>query len=66
MYIKRECINDIGTFSEPRFGHGYGEENEFCMRANDNGWKHVLCADTFVYHVGNVSFGESRQIYRGE
>ena len=56
MYIKRDCINDVGYFDEKTFGLGYGEENDFCLRASNKGWKHILAADTFVYHKGGVSF----------
>lgn len=56
MLIRRECLNDVGLFDVELFGRGYGEENDFCMRAADRRWRHVLCADTFVYHAGAVSF----------
>lgn len=59
MYIKRAAIDDVGLFDEETFGRGYGEENDFCMRARRNGWVHTLCADTFVYHKGKVSFGST-------
>src|SRR5208337_21007 len=39
------------------FGHGYGEENDFCLRATARGWRHMLACDTYVFHEGNVSFG---------
>jgi len=58
MYIKRTCLEDIGLFDVEHFGKGYGEENDFCMRAQKKGWSNVLCADTFVYHKGAVSFGK--------
>ncbi len=57
MYIKRKCLTSVGIFDEQAFGKGYGEENDFCMRALEKGWKHVLACDTFVYHKGEVSFG---------
>lgn len=57
MYIKRACLDEVGLFDTKAFGKGYGEENDFCMRLLRQGWKHVLCADTFVYHAGGVSFG---------
>ncbi|MBV8906617.1 MAG: glycosyltransferase [Acidobacteriia bacterium] len=57
MYIRRDALNDVGPFDEATFGKGYGEENDFCMRAADRGWIHLLAADTFVYHAGSVSFG---------
>ena len=56
MYIKRESINDIGLFDVETFGKGYGEENDFCMRAYKSGWRNVLAADVYVYHAGGVSF----------
>jgi GT2 family glycosyltransferase/glycosyltransferase involved in cell wall biosynthesis len=56
MYIRRDCLEDTGLFDAETFGLGYGEENDFCMRAAHRGWKHVLAADVFVEHRGNVSF----------
>lgn len=66
MYIRRACLTEIGAFDESRFGLGYGEENDFCMRASQAGWYHRLCADTFVYHVGNVSFSEQAETLRAQ
>lgn len=60
MYIRRDCLNECGLFDEELFGRGYGEENEFCMRSADRGWRHVLCGDVFVYHKGGVSFAETQ------
>jgi GT2 family glycosyltransferase len=57
MYIRRGCLQETGFFDVQSFGLGYGEENDFCMRAAQNGWKHKLACDVFVYHVGSVSFG---------
>lgn len=61
MYIKRQCLDQLGLFDEKSFGLGYGEENDFCMKASKAGWRHVLCGDTFVYHAGGVSFSESKE-----
>ena len=58
MYIRRECAQEVGLFDVQHFGKGYGEENDFCMRASVLEWKHLLCGDTFVYHKGGVSFAE--------
>lgn len=62
MYIRRECIDRVGLFDEENFGRGYGEENDFCMRASEQGWRNVLAADLFVFHEGSVSFGEERHV----
>lgn len=58
MFIRRAALKDAGYFDEEAFGLGYGEENDWCLRASSKGWKHLLCADLFVYHSGEVSFGE--------
>ncbi len=60
MLIRRDCLAALGLFDADRFGRGYGEENDFCMRAGRAGWRHVLAADVFVFHEGSVSFAEER------
>jgi GT2 family glycosyltransferase/glycosyltransferase involved in cell wall biosynthesis len=60
MLIRRDVLRAIGPFDEERFGLGYGEENDFCMRASRAGFVHVLDDATFVYHAGQRSFGASR------
>ena len=59
LYIRRALIDAIGTF-DPAFGLGYGEENDFCLRAAAAGYRNVLCEDAFVLHLGGSSFGEKR------
>jgi GT2 family glycosyltransferase len=62
MYIKRACLHETGPFDEANFGHGYGEECDFSLRASALGWKHAVAADVFVYHAGGASFAaESTQ-----
>ena len=60
MLIRRDAIDALGMFDAERFGRGYGEENDFCMRAGKAGWRNVLAADVFVFHRGSVSFSEER------
>jgi GT2 family glycosyltransferase/glycosyltransferase involved in cell wall biosynthesis len=57
LYIRRALLDDLGFFDEEHFGHGYGEENDFCLRATKRGWTHLLDDATFVYHEGGRSFG---------
>ena len=57
MLMKRAAIDAIGMFDVEAFGRGYGEENDWCMRASEHGYSHLLCGDVFVYHHGEVSFG---------
>lgn len=56
MAIRRACLDRIGAFDAETFGRGYGEENDFCLRAEGHGWRNVLCADAFVAHEGGASF----------
>ena len=56
MYIRRKALREIGLFDTERFTVGYGEENDFCLRASVQGWQHRIACDTFVYHEGSVSF----------
>lgn len=60
MFLRRTCLDQIGLLDAERFGRGYGEENDWCLRASDAGWVHLLAADVVVLHDGGVSFaGES-------
>ncbi|HEX3984190.1 MAG TPA: glycosyltransferase, partial [Acidisoma sp.] len=59
MYIRRDALDELGAFDAKTFGRGYGEESDFCMRASVAGWRHLLACDLFVYHRGEVSFGEN-------
>jgi hypothetical protein len=60
MYIRRACLDQVGPFDASRFGRGYGEENDFCLRAAGAGWRNVLACDVFVFHEGAVSFAGER------
>lgn len=61
MYIKRDVLDEVGYFDEGRWGKGYGEENDFCLRASALGWRHVVACDVFVEHKGAVSFAEHKR-----
>lgn len=60
MFIRRQCIEEIGLFDAATWGRGYGEEVDFCLKASSHGWRHVAALDTFVVHRGNVSFGDEK------
>lgn len=60
MYIRGDCLEAVGPFREDAFGQGYGEENDFCIRARHLGWRHVAVPGAFVAHVGGASFGAAR------
>ena len=56
MAISRNAIEALGGFDQQLFGLGYGEENDFSMRARAAGFRNVLCDDIYVAHVGGRSF----------
>lgn len=56
MYVRRALLNAIGDFDQATFGRGYGEENDFCLRAAAHGWRNVLCDSAYVVHQGGASF----------
>jgi GT2 family glycosyltransferase len=56
MFMRRAAIDEIGLFDADTFGRGYGEENDWCLRAAAHGWRNVLCDDAYVVHVGGASF----------
>lgn len=61
MYMKDTAISEVGLLDADRFGMGYGEENDWCVRARDLGWIHKHACDTFVEHIGGVSFGKDKK-----
>ena len=60
LYIKREVLDKLGYFDEDTFGKGYGEENDFCFRCLDIGYRNLLCDNAYVYHKESQSFSESK------
>ena len=57
MYLRRDCLDAVGVFRDDLFAQGYGEENDFCLRARHLGWRHVAAPGVFVAHRGAQSFG---------
>jgi GT2 family glycosyltransferase/glycosyltransferase involved in cell wall biosynthesis len=60
LYIRAECLNETGLLREDLFAQGYGEENDFCMRARHLGWRHVAVPGVYVAHLGAASFNAAR------
>lgn len=51
MAIDMACWREAGPFDEEAFGKGYGEEADWCMRADSRGWKIVLVLNLFVQYA---------------
>ncbi len=61
MFIRADCLTETGLLRDDLFAQGYGEENDFCVRASALGWRHVAVPSVYVAHVGGGSFGAVRR-----
>lgn len=59
--IKREVIDRIGVLNEKSFPTGYGEENDYCIRAVNAGYSVVVADNAYVWHYKSKSFGKDRK-----
>ena len=57
IYFRRACLDAVGAFDSRPLGSDYGVEQDFCLRAAAARFRHVLAADTYVWHEGAVAFG---------
>jgi GT2 family glycosyltransferase len=56
MFVRHDCLAATGTFRPEIFAQGYGEENDWCLRARQLGYAHQAATGVFVAHHGGVSF----------
>ncbi|MBI5839230.1 MAG: class I SAM-dependent methyltransferase [Chloroflexi bacterium] len=61
MMMRRELLHDIGYFDEENFSAGYGEEDDFNLRARKAGWKLVIADDVYIYHAQSKSYSNERR-----
>lgn len=59
MAMNKDFISQIGGF-DTTFGHGYGEEVDWCQKALRAGGRNVGLASLFVGHKGGSSFGNQK------
>lgn len=59
--MKREVIRSIGYMDEINFPVGYGEENDYCIRAARAGYELAVADNSYVYHAKSKSFGHDRR-----
>lgn len=65
MLIRRSTINQFGDFDEI-YKKGYNEENDFCQRLKKNGYLTVAALNTYIYHEGQISFTNEKEILERE
>jgi len=56
MYLRHDCLKATGGFRADIFAQGYGEENDWCIRARHLGFTHRAAIGAYVAHIGGVSF----------
>ncbi|MDN3522089.1 rhamnan synthesis F family protein [Halomonas ramblicola] len=59
--IKKSVYEEIGGFDEQSFPEGYGEENDFCLRAADAGYDLKVSTNSFVFHKKSASYSNSER-----
>jgi GT2 family glycosyltransferase/2-polyprenyl-3-methyl-5-hydroxy-6-metoxy-1,4-benzoquinol methylase len=55
LLVKRSVIERVGLLDE-QFGLGNFEDDDFCRRALQAGFKAVIAQDAFVHHFGSVTY----------
>ncbi|MFT3790969.1 MAG: glycosyltransferase [Rudaea sp.] len=65
MYVKRVLIARVGPMDEAAFPQGYGEENDFCQRAERAGYRNIIAGNVLVHHERSASFGDQRRAALG-
>jgi len=65
MYVKRALLARIGPMDEAAFPQGYGEENDFCQRAERAGYRNLIAGNVLVRHERSASFGHARRAELG-
>lgn len=59
--IRRSAVDVIGLFDDRAFPKGYGEEDDFCLRAADAGYVCGVATNTYVFHHKSASFKFARR-----
>ena len=54
--IKRAVIEEIGNFDTEYFPTGYGEEDDYSIRAREAGYEIAIADDTYIYHSKSKSY----------
>ena len=59
--VKKYVFETIGLYDTERFAVGYGEEDDFCLRARSAGFTILVSESVYVYHFKSKSFGKARR-----
>lgn len=64
LYLPMAAVAEVGLL-DPVFGRGYAEEVDWCCRATEAGWHHVLAPGAFAFHMGSATNTEAGVLQRG-
>lgn len=62
LLIRRSMLDAVGPFDEEAFGTGFGEENDYCIRARRAGWRLVVADDVYIHHAQSRSYSRERRL----
>lgn len=62
MLIKREVLDKVGLLDEI-FTPGNFEDDDISLRIISEGYKLLLCKDSYIHHFGSVSFKKNPEEY---
>jgi len=57
---RRDVVDRVGPLDEG-FGTGFFEDDDYCIRVREAGYRLICVEDVFVYHQGSGSFGKLRK-----
>jgi GT2 family glycosyltransferase/Tfp pilus assembly protein PilF len=55
LLARREVLAQLGGLDE-RYGHGFFEDDDLCLRAREAGFKLLVAPDVYVHHFGSRTF----------
>lgn len=61
LLLKRAVVDKVGYFDESLFPDGYGEENDYAIRATNAGFRLAVCPGAYVYHAKSRSYGNAHR-----
>ena len=59
LLIRRDVFTKVGLFDE-QFGIGNYEDNDYCLRAQECGFKCIRANNVFIHHHGDRTFIENK------
>ena len=59
LYIREAAMREVAHLSE-RYGNGYYEDVDLCLRISAGGWRNMCAVGVFVGHIGSRSFGVTK------